>query len=310
MFAYRHAAARATAFLVLLAGGAGGLRWLQDEPVNYGGLILVGSLMLVELYVAGWRGSSLRRLLQAGNATSAADLFYGALILGGLFSCFVTGLSFGLDHTLSYLLTLVHATRPRLDLSLSLALGLPLMFLLDSLAVYGAHRLLHTRWLWPLHAVHHAAREMTMLTTYRLHPLESLVRGGFVVLPGLLFGLDPVVAVAYVKFGALQVLWQHSNLPSPFPWVERWLFAGPVNHRLHHAAAAHLRDRNFANCPLIDRLFGTFTWSEEEPVLGIEDRRYATGNPLVEMFAVEWRWLKAMLSGRHGSAQAQIAERT
>src|SRR4029453_761312 len=40
-------------------------------------------------------------------------------------------------------------------------------------ASYWRHRLEHTRWLWPTHAIHHSDTEMTWLTGNRFHPVNS-----------------------------------------------------------------------------------------------------------------------------------------
>ncbi len=41
---------------------------------------------------------------------------------------------------------------------------------------YWRHRLEHTRWLWPTHAIHHSDEEMTWLTLNRFHPINRIRR--------------------------------------------------------------------------------------------------------------------------------------
>ena len=307
MSAINRSAARAAAFLALLGGGTAAYCYLMNEPVDVSQLVVVAGVLLVDLLISGWRRSSLGRLLQPGNVSTGADLFFGAMVFSGLFLFVIVVMSFGLNVAFDAALQHLHWQRPQIDLPL--VVGIPLMFMLRALTGYAVHRLLHTRWLWPLHAVHHAPREMTVLNTVRIHPLEDLVRMAFGTLPGLLYGLDPVSSVALSRFGMIMVFWQHSNIPNPFPWIERWLISGPITHRIHHARAEHLRDRNFAICPLIDRLFGTYAWTDEAVEMGIDDPRYATGNPMTEMVSAQWRWMKSMWPSRRlaGTATAGAA---
>src|SRR5688572_18543237 len=39
---------------------------------------------------------------------------------------------------------------------------------------YWRHRLEHTKWLWPTHAIHHSDEEMTWLTLNRFHPINRI----------------------------------------------------------------------------------------------------------------------------------------
>ncbi len=46
--------------------------------------------------------------------------------------------------------------------------------LVKDFADYWNHRLMHTRWIWPIHAVHHSDTHVNFLTSYRIHFLESV----------------------------------------------------------------------------------------------------------------------------------------
>ena len=287
-------AGRAAAFVALMIAGMALMHVLTNAPMSFGRFTIMGIVMAVDLLLVGWNGSSLGRLLRPGDKSTANDAFYFMLMFSGLFSFLMTGFSFGLDHGIDALTQLIFWPTPDL-IHVPMFIGIPLMYTLRVLAAYFAHRLMHTRWLWPLHAVHHAPAEMTLLNTYRVHPLEMLVGGTFDLLPGLLYGLDPLSALALGRAIAVLAFWQHSNIPNPFPWIERWLLAGPINHRIHHARADHLHNCNFADIPLIDRLFGTYTWTDEAVEIGVNDPAYGRGNPLAEMVMAQWRCIKALL---------------
>ena len=52
------------------------------------------------------------------------------------------------------------------------------LFLVDDLAKYCVHRLLHRfPLLWCFHKVHHTAETLTPLTVYRTHPVEAVIFG-------------------------------------------------------------------------------------------------------------------------------------
>lgn len=122
---------------------------------------------------------------------------------------------------------------------------------------YWNHRLLHTRWLWGVHAVHHSDLKMTWTTSYRVHVLEgiqmalgSILMLSWLNLPtetatmaGLLHGM-------YNKYVHCDTGWTHGALRG-------WLIS-PNYHRWHHADNPEAYNKNFGDIFVIwDRLFGT-----------------------------------------------------
>jgi sterol desaturase/sphingolipid hydroxylase (fatty acid hydroxylase superfamily) len=92
--------------------------------------------------------------------------------------------------------------------------------------------------LWRLHAVHHSQEELSILTTYRAHPLVHV---------SFLFSAVPILAVesntatpavvltVYACLGALP----HANVRWTYGWAGRILIS-PAYHRIHHAATGRL----------------------------------------------------------------------
>jgi len=92
--------------------------------------------------------------------------------------------------------------------------------------------------LWRLHAVHHSQEELSVLTTYRAHPLVHV---------SFLFSAVPILAVesntatpavvltAYACLGALP----HANVRWTYGWAGR-ILVSPAYHRIHHSAAGRL----------------------------------------------------------------------
>ncbi len=91
---------------------------------------------------------------------------------------------------------------------------------------------------WRFHAVHHSQEELSILTTYRAHPLVHI---------SFLFSAIPILAVesnaatpavvltVYACLGALP----HANVRWTYGRVGR-LFISPAYHRIHHRATGRL----------------------------------------------------------------------
>jgi sterol desaturase/sphingolipid hydroxylase (fatty acid hydroxylase superfamily) len=99
----------------------------------------------------------------------------------------------------------------------------------------GNHRITA---LWRLHAVHHSQEELSILTTFRAHPL---VQVSFLVtaVPILAIGHNAVTPAAvlttYACLGALphaNVRWTYGKLGA--------VFISPAYHRIHHRATGRL----------------------------------------------------------------------
>lgn len=87
--------------------------------------------------------------------------------------------------------------------------------------------------LWRLHALHHSQEDMSVLTTFRTHPLVHATYLG-ALLPALVLGASgPVPAAAIIAYGCLVTL-PHANLRWSFGPLGR-ILVSPAYHRLHHA---------------------------------------------------------------------------
>ena len=123
---------------------------------------------------------------------------------------------------------------------------------------YWSHRIRHTSFLWPMHAVHHSDTQMHYLSWYRAHIIELVViQGGYLVLatwmgasPGAVAGVI-ILRAFHQQYVHMKVDWTHG----PFDL----LLASPRFHRWHHADYPEAWDKNFSNImPLWDKLFGTY----------------------------------------------------
>lgn len=147
--------------------------------------------------------------------------------------------------------------------SLPFLAQLIIALILIDLIVYVEHRVEH-RFLWPFHAIHHSAREVTWLTASRVHPVNdfNIQLFNFVLLYFLGFGGEALGAAAGI--GAVVAMVVHANIDFGFkkPWC--YFFISPHFHRWHHAVDAEARDKNFCLLfPFIDLAFGTYFLPED-----------------------------------------------
>ena len=99
------------------------------------------------------------------------------------------------------------------------------------LAHYADHRL---GLLWRFHALHHSQEELSVLTSFRAHPLMHTTGFLLATVPVVILmparPIAPVLITIYVCIGTLQ----HANLRWTFGPVGR-VIVSPAYHRLHHA---------------------------------------------------------------------------
>ena len=125
-------------------------------------------------------------------------------------------------------------------------------------ADYWCHRLLHTKWFWPIHSIHHSDTHVTVLTTARVHFLESfamkvfyIVLLGWLGFPAGVLGSGAALLLVHNMYTHIDVDWGHG----PF----KYLLASPRYHRWHHANAPEAFNKNLANVfPFYDVWFGTY----------------------------------------------------
>jgi sterol desaturase/sphingolipid hydroxylase (fatty acid hydroxylase superfamily) len=100
------------------------------------------------------------------------------------------------------------------------------------LAHYADHK---SGALWRFHALHHSQEELSVLTSFRAHPLMHTTGFILATIPVVALmptrAIDPVLITVYVCIGTLQ----HANLRWTFGPAGRVLVS-PAYHRLHHAA--------------------------------------------------------------------------
>jgi sterol desaturase/sphingolipid hydroxylase (fatty acid hydroxylase superfamily) len=171
-------------------------------------------------------------------------------------------------------------------------------------ASYWRHRLEHTRWLWPTHAIHHSDTEMTWLTLVRFHPLNRIIT--MVVDVGVLalLGFPAWALVANVIVRHYYGEFIHADLPWTYGPL-RFVFVSPAMHRWHHARDVIGAGSNFATVfSVFDLGFGTYHVPGPCTVpLGVTDEMGSGARGQLLYPFVAWRGeLKAWMASRAGDA--------
>lgn len=124
---------------------------------------------------------------------------------------------------------------------------------------YWYHRLEHTsRWLWPIHELHHEDEHVNVTTAFKFHWIDSAALHAVQVLPAI-FLPRPLVTIPVLYFlRFVRVTFEHLAIPLHFGPFNR-LIASPANHRIHHSTLPEHFNKNFAAVwPFWDVIFGTY----------------------------------------------------
>ena len=165
------------------------------------------------------------------------------------------------------------AASPHLPRLVAAALMTVAMFLAYELAYWINHWLSHRiPWLWAFHKVHHTAESLSLLTNFRVHPVDTIIFYNMVsALAGTTAGIlhhvfGPDMAEISVSGTNLFVFLssivlnylQHSHLWMPTTGFWGRLILSPAHHQLHHSTdPAHHNHNLGSTIGLFDWAFGT-----------------------------------------------------
>lgn len=144
------------------------------------------------------------------------------------------------------------------------------IMLLDFIAQYVAHRMLHTyKWMWKLHMVHHSDTHVDATTGTRHHPGDYVVRELFALAAILISGMPVAFYLFYRILSIFCTYMTHANWHIP-KWMDKgmsYVFVSPDMHKFHHHFERPWTDTNFGNIfSLWDRLFGTFVYDDPQKI--------------------------------------------
>ena len=230
---------------IIIAGLAAYLSWLGWEALDqYGPVhtIWAGQFELAGPAVTGFvltvflieqvRPAQRRPLLARGHLLDMIYMLAHALIVVPLIVLLGAGFSNGLARVAPWLVMPRISAIPEWCF---VAVAVLVIDALDWLVHLGNHRITS---LWRLHAVHHSQEELSILTTFRAHPLVQVSFLATAV-PILAIGHNAVTPAAvlttYACLGALphaNVRWTYGKLGA--------VFISPAYHRIHHRATGRL----------------------------------------------------------------------
>ena len=168
------------------------------------------------------------------------------------------------------LAALTLAARPT---SLMNRLGMPTVaqivigaLIIDFSTSYLAHRLMHhSPALWRFHRIHHSDDFVDATTTFRTHPVETIWRFLFAIVPVWIFGIPASAVVIQRLLQATNGVLQHANvrLWRPVDRVLSLIWVTPDVHKMHHSCEVTETNSNYGNVlSVYDRVLGTFTSTE------------------------------------------------
>ena len=280
-------------------------------------LIFTALLIVMELFFLKWEKTTLCGVFVRRNISAMTDL--------GFMIAYLTKLKLVVQYAVTFGLAYVGAKASELlppylgsyrwelpsEGFLQVTGGFVVFYLIFSFVGYWQHRLMHWRAFWQLHRFHHAATELNILTGFRDNPAEAIGSALVSVSPMLFLKVpDAGLFAAFVLANQVIASLQHSELPWSYGWVGRWLVASPQMHQIHHSIDEEHRDRNFAACPLWDRLFGTWYDGPNRPsAYGIPDRAHVE-RPLTQWMIDIWIFYRDITRALAGAARSALARLT
>ena len=195
---------------------------MAGDMVGPAMLIFVLAVILCEQL---WPGVP-QSLFCRAHIVDACYLAIGALVVVPILPLVQAGLSVELSRHASFLVLGRFEAMPQLAISALILVGIDVMN-------WGAHVANHkVQAFWRLHALHHSQEDMSVLTTFRTHPLLH-VTYSLSLIPALMLSASGAVpATALIAYGCLATL-PHANLRWTFGPLGR-VFVSPAYHRLHH----------------------------------------------------------------------------
>jgi sterol desaturase/sphingolipid hydroxylase (fatty acid hydroxylase superfamily) len=148
-----------------------------------------------------------------------------------------------------------------IHINMWLEMVISLLFL-DLWAGYIVHYLLHKfSGLWKFHSIHHSDDLVDVTTTFRQHPVETIIRIFFQLVGMLILGIPVWMLLFYLTISTTIAQVEHANISIPSK-LDRWLqyiIVTPNMHKVHHSKYQHETDSNYSNIfSFWDKLFNTY----------------------------------------------------
>jgi sterol desaturase/sphingolipid hydroxylase (fatty acid hydroxylase superfamily) len=147
-------------------------------------------------------------------------------------------------------------------LNLPFYIEIVLAVVLLDLTLYGQHVASHKiPFIWRLHRVHHADRDMDATTGVRFHPVESVLSMLYKCFMVIILGPAVIAVVVFEVILNASALFNHANLRLP-GWLDailRILFVTPDMHSVHHSVLPNETNSNYGFFLSIwDKIFSSY----------------------------------------------------
>jgi sterol desaturase/sphingolipid hydroxylase (fatty acid hydroxylase superfamily) len=231
----------------------GPVRAIHAGQLRYAGPVVLGVVAAV-FAVERIRPAQRRPLLARGHLTDLGYLVLYAVAVLPLVTLLGAGAATMLERHAAWLTLPRDASVPGWAFVL---VGLLAIDATDWLIHFLNHRY---NPLWRFHVVHHSQEEVSVLTTFRAHPLVHL-SFALTAVPGFVLaanGATPTtVLVAYACLGAVP----HANVPWTYGPLGR-IVISPAYHRAHHRSSERTDVNLGVVFPFWDQLSGRAIFPE------------------------------------------------
>ena len=119
--------------------------------------------------------------------------------------------------------------------------------------------------MWRFHQIHHSDPFVDVTTTYRTHPVETVWRFLFAIVPVWLLGIPAQAVMIQRLLQATNGIIEHANIRlwAPLDRVLSLVWVTPNVHKIHHSREVSETNSNYANLLTVyDRVLGTYTPAE------------------------------------------------
>ncbi len=96
---------------------------------------------------------------------------------------------------------------------LPFVIQLIILLLLQDLLIFVRHRVFDGKNLWRFHSIHHSSTEVNWLSSYRFHPVESLIEAALNIILFMLIGPSQDVLIVAALIIGFNNLFIHSDCP-------------------------------------------------------------------------------------------------
>ncbi|MEM8579312.1 MAG: sterol desaturase family protein, partial [Pseudomonadota bacterium] len=103
----------------------------------------------------------------------------------------------------------------------------------ESFYFYWIHRLLHSNWLYPVHALHHRNNDVGPWSGLSMHPVEHVLYFGTALIH-FVVPTHPVHLICHLMFYALYAVTTHTGYEGLLARGAKRLHLGNFHHQIHH----------------------------------------------------------------------------